>query len=71
MFVLERRSPISRTINAMELPIDADTFASCESAWKAGMYIQDAFPMLNANQREFVKTGITPAEWEKMFGPDE
>jgi hypothetical protein len=55
----------------MELPIDADTFASCESAWKAGMYIQDAFPMLNANQREFVKTGITPAEWEKMFGPDE
>lgn len=31
--------------------------------WK----VQDAFPMLSANQREFLMTGITQEEWVKMF----
>jgi hypothetical protein len=26
--------------------------------------------MLNADQREFIKTGITPEMWAKMFGED-
>ena len=33
-----------------------------------GMLLQNAFPHLSADEREFIKTGVTPDEWEKMFG---
>ena len=32
--------------------------------------IQDEFPELSAEQREFLMTGITPAEWLAMFPPE-
>ncbi len=35
--------------------------------WKAGMLIQDAMPQLSAEEREFLMTGITPAEWNEAF----
>ena len=34
-------------------------------------YIQDIFPTLDADTREFIQTGITPSEWAEMFAPDE
>lgn len=37
-------------------------------AWQNGLYIQDAFPHLNADQRELVKTGIHPECWKAMMG---
>jgi hypothetical protein len=36
--------------------------------WQSGEFIQDAFPYLNANQRELIKTGIHPECWDKMLG---
>ena len=39
--------------------------------WRKGMNIQDAFPMLNADEREFLMTGITPEEWDDLFGEEE
>ena len=39
--------------------------------WLDGMLIQAAMPNLDADQREFVKTGITPEEWENCMGKDE
>ena len=35
--------------------------------WKMGKLIQDAFPYLNANEREVLKTGICPSCWNDMF----
>jgi hypothetical protein len=35
--------------------------------WKAGQLIQDAMPQLSAEEREFLMTGITPAEWNEAF----
>ena len=32
-----------------------------------GKMIQDAFPELNDDEREFMLTGITPAEWDVLF----
>jgi hypothetical protein len=29
--------------------------------------IQDAFPNMGKEDREFLMTGITPAEWTNMF----
>jgi len=36
--------------------------------WREGTAIQDAMPNLTPDEREFIKTGITPKEWEEMFG---
>jgi len=36
-------------------------------AWVDGMLIQNAFPQLDADEREFLMTGITPAEWNEAF----
>lgn len=36
-----------------------------------GALLQDAFPHLSADDREFIKTGITPEEWDSLFGGEE
>ncbi len=33
------------------------------NAWADGTSIQTAMPNLSADEREFIKTGITPDEW--------
>jgi hypothetical protein len=35
--------------------------------WRNGALIQDALEDFTPDQREFVQTGITPAEWDSMF----
>lgn len=62
--LVRRRSPFSRKIHEMELPITEQQM----EVWQDGMLIQDAMPHLNDSQREFVMTGITPAEWKEFFG---
>jgi hypothetical protein len=36
--------------------------------WKNGALVQNAFPNLTPDQREFLMTGATPAQWREMFG---
>jgi hypothetical protein len=36
--------------------------------WLAGAHVQDAFPELDAGQREILVTGIGPEEWAEVFG---
>lgn len=31
--------------------------------------VQDVFPNLSVDDREFIKTGATPEEWAEVFGP--
>ena len=38
--------------------------------YESGSLIQDAFDFLNPDQREFLMTGMTPEEWEEMFGEE-
>ena len=59
-----RLSPISGKINVMDLDVTKDQFV----AWEKGALIQDAFPNLTPDEREFIKTGITPDDWDSMFG---
>lgn len=41
-------------------------------AWRGGMLIQDAFPDLPAEDREFLISGLCPECWNKLFnGIDE
>jgi hypothetical protein len=39
--------------------------------WINGELIQNAFPYLNADQREILKTGIDSESWEEMFAGSE
>jgi hypothetical protein len=68
--MVTRRSPFTGKVNTLELPIDDDTFHICSMAYDAGALLQDAFPMLSAAHREYIKTGITPEEWEAVFGKE-
>ena len=62
--LIEKESPLSGNKNIMDIDV---TLAQIE-AWKGGELIQNAMPNLSADEREFIKTGITPEEWENAFG---
>tara|TARA_R110002020_G_scaffold6662_5_gene28232 strand:- start:1815 stop:1997 length:183 start_codon:yes stop_codon:yes gene_type:complete len=34
--------------------------------WKDGGLIQNVFPDLTPDEREFIQTGITPNEWQQV-----
>ena len=38
---------------------------------RQGMYIQDAAPSLNDDEREFLMTGISAEGWKEAFGDEE
>ncbi len=69
--IITRRSPFTGKLNQMVIPLTHKKYGECATLWQTGMLIQDAFPTLDANQREFIKTGITPEEWEAAFGNEE
>jgi hypothetical protein len=51
---------------------DQQEFETRYLAWYSGKcLLQDAFPELSDDAREFIKTGITPLEWAKYMGEDE
>ena len=63
---ITRTSLFSRVTRTLDLPV---TEAQLD-AWASGELIQNAFPDLSPDDREFLKTGITPDEWEQMFAED-
>ena len=67
---LMRISPFTEAFNTMELPLTEAEYDAAYARWQDGAMIQDAFPMLNAGEREFVKTGIHPQEWADTFGEE-
>lgn len=67
---LTKVSAFTGKTHTMELPLTEDEFKWCATMWKTNTPIQDAFPMLNADQREFIKTGVTPEEWKETFGEE-
>lgn len=63
-----RKSLISGKFHTMELPVsslDLDTYHA------GNANIQDVFPHLTPEQREFIKSGITPEEWSKHVAENE
>jgi hypothetical protein len=62
--LITRKSPFSGKVNSMEIDVsDAQL-----EAWRDGALIQNAMPNLTADEREFIMTGTTKEEWEKIFG---
>jgi len=49
--------------HTMDLPITPEEL----ERWRSGALIQDVFPQLSADQREFLMTGVTKEEWDETF----
>lgn len=69
--IVRRRSNITGNIGEMSLPISQEELDEGHRKRLAGALIQNAYPQLNAEQREFLLTGITPKEWEEYINPIE
>lgn len=39
--------------------------------WSKGGLVQNVFPHLSSDEREFLMTGIVPGDWEKWVGREE
>ena len=63
---ITRVSPFSNKKSTFEIDVTARQIAS----WERGELIQDAMPNLTPDEREFIKTGVTPDEWDDIFGVD-
>jgi hypothetical protein len=61
---ITRKSPLTGITRSKEIDV---TIAQI-LAWEEGELIQNAMPQLSADDREFVKTGITGEEWDQLFG---
>jgi len=55
-----RKSLFSGNVHTMELPV---TLTEVITYFAGTANIQDIFPHLTDEQREFIKSGITPEEW--------
>jgi hypothetical protein len=83
MVAVTRTSQFSGKEATMELPLTQEELdAGLAHSWshcralgiqpkEPSMHMQDIFPQLNADQREFLMTGCTPEEWNEMFPPDD
>ncbi len=60
--IIHRRSLIAGKTNTMDLPVTEEQIET----WQNGGLIQDIFPELTPDEREFIKTGITSDEWQKL-----
>tara|TARA_R110000822_G_scaffold56343_1_gene142426 strand:- start:277 stop:474 length:198 start_codon:yes stop_codon:yes gene_type:complete len=58
-----KKSMITGCINTLDVDVDPDTYVKWMEG-KAGL-IQNVFPNLSVDSREFLMTGITPDEWDK------
>ena len=61
---IKRISPFTGKLNIMNLDVSLEQMIR----WDRGELIQDVFPNLTADEREFIKTGITPDDWNEMVG---
>lgn len=68
--IITRTSPLTGRITTMDLPVTQDQLDEFAARGRRRL-IQDIFPGLTADQREFIKTGYTPDDWAALFPPEE
>ena len=60
---ITRKSDISGKENTLEINVTQEQI----DLWQSGVPIQKAMPNVSADDREFIKTGITAQEWDDIF----
>ena len=64
--LITKKSMFSGEWNTMDIPVTQSQIDD----WNKGALIQDAMPNVSADDREFLKTGVTPEEWINTFGSE-
>jgi hypothetical protein len=64
---ITRTSPLSGITRTREFEISEEQL----SRYMRGALIQEAFPHLTPDEREFILTGITEEEWDEAFLEEE
>jgi hypothetical protein len=68
--ILVKKSNITGNLNQMEIPVQPDKYEEWLQS-KKKPHIQDFFPELSDEEREFILNGITPEEWNEYIGDEE
>ena len=61
--IVQRRSIISGKVNTMNIDCTEEQL----NRHKMGELVQDVFPNLSVEEREFLISGVTPEEWDATF----
>jgi len=64
---ITRKSPLTGITRTKEIDVTIEQIL----AWEEGELIQNAMPQLSADDREFIKAGISAEEWDQLFGGSE
>jgi|TARA_B100000085_G_scaffold277601_1_gene298232 hypothetical protein len=65
MVEVERVSPLTGNINKMYLDVTPEQVAEWNNPQRTKL-IQDIFPNLTQDEREFIMTGYTISDWKEM-----
>jgi hypothetical protein len=61
---ITRRNPFTGQLVEWEIAVTAQQLVE----WEKGALIQDAMSNLTDDEREFILSGITPDQWDQVFG---
>jgi hypothetical protein len=64
MITLVKRSPKTNKLNSMELDTTSESLNEYYNG--SDRLVQIIFPNLNVDEREFIMTGYTAEDWEKI-----
>jgi hypothetical protein len=64
---ITRTSQFSGKTHTLDLDVTQEQMQRFENRIANGEYVQNIFPQLSAEFREFILTGITPQEWDEIF----
>ena len=68
---ITRKSPLTGVTTTLDLPVTQEQLDELALPGPRRRLLQDIFPALAPAEREFIKTGYTDADWQKMFPPEE
>jgi len=68
---ITQRCQLNGKVYTMEINCTPAQLELGKMLYEKGALLQNAFPFLNADEREFLKTGTPPHVWNEMFGGGE
>jgi len=67
--IITRVSALTGKRRSIDLPVTQEQLDKYYNSKEVNL-IQNVFPHLTADQREFIKTGVTQDEWNEAFPPE-
>ena len=64
---ITRISQLSGIETTLDLDVTPEQMERFDNRRENGEYVQTIFPHLSKEDREFIMTGITAEEWDKIF----